>query len=262
MTSPVAVPADRVCQRALVHGLYAVTPDGLADDVLLSACRDVLSGGAQVLQYRDKTADAMRRVRQATLLRGLTRQHQRLLIINDDPVLAALVGADGVHLGDQDGDVADIRQRFPDLLIGVSCYNGLSRARDAVVHGADYVAFGAMAVSATKPAAVAASPALLTQALALDRPVVAIGGITLDNVDQWIAAGAHAVAVITALFHPVGQSRAHAAAGFAARFGPDRAQSTAAPSSLTAGPPGPTAGSPAAPVSSANPFPQEPRHEP
>ena len=201
-------------ERHDIRGLYAITPEGLDDADLSARCSAVLRGGARVLQYRSKHGNALTRVRQATLLRRLTRVHQAVLVVNDDPVLASLCGADGVHLGRSDASVAAVRAAHPDLLIGVSCYADLDRACAACAAGADYLAFGAMAASPTKPAAARAPLSVLAVARALELPLVAIGGITLDNAAAIVGAGADALAVISALFEdgdPEAKARALAA---------------------------------------------------
>ncbi len=180
-------------------GLYAITDGPRAD--LLGAVRQALEGGARLLQYRDKTADAPRRLDEAHALRALCRTHGAALIVNDDVALAAAVGADGVHLGREDGELAAARATLGErAIIGVSCYNSLERARALAGAGADYLAFGAFFPSPTKPHAPRATPELLRQAAALGRPLVAIGGITPDNAPSLVAAGADYLAVISALF--------------------------------------------------------------
>ncbi len=186
----------------LIKGLYAITPD-LADTAeLLRRVRLALSGGASVVQYRNKLADAALRLQQATALRTLTREFAVLLIINDDASLAAEVDADGVHLGVTDSTLSTARVVLgKQKIIGVSCYNRMLLAQEAVRAGADYVAFGAFFPSRVKPEAAVADTALLCEARAtLKVPLVAIGGITLHNGSQLIEAGADALAVITALF--------------------------------------------------------------
>ena len=185
-----------------ISGLYAVTPD-LADTALLLAKTGAaLAGGARLLQYRNKTADENLRRGQAAALRELCRQHGATLIINDHVELAREVDADGVHLGADDVAATAARTRLGrGKLIGVSCYNDLTRAQSAATQGADYVAFGSFFASSVKPGAVRAPLSILPAARQqLRLPVVAIGGITLDNAGDLIAAGADAVAVLSALF--------------------------------------------------------------
>lgn len=180
-------------------GLYAIT-DGPRPG-LLCAAEAALRGGAAVLQYRDKSADAERRHDEAAALLDLCRRHRVPLIINDDVELAAATASDGVHLGEHDGALAAARQRLgPAALIGISCYDSLDRARAAAAAGADYLAFGAFHPSPTKPAARRATADLLVAAKPLELPLVAIGGITPDNAPALIAAGADFVAVISGVF--------------------------------------------------------------
>ena len=187
---------------ARINGLYAITPDEQDTADLLYKVRLVLSGGARVLQYRNKTADAALRLEQASALRDLTREFSVPLVINDDAALAQRVGADGVHLGGEDGSVAAARSVLGKAkLIGVSCYNRIALAHEAVLQGADYVAFGSFFASTVKPDAVVASPDLLRQARReIAVPLVAIGGITIGNGAQLLEAGADALAVISAVF--------------------------------------------------------------
>ncbi len=188
--------------RSSISGLYVVTPDERDTAELLRRVRLALQGGAQFVQYRNKLADAELRLDQATELRGLTREFAATFVVNDDARLAARVDADGVHLGRGDGSVVATRALLgANKLIGVSCYNQLDLARQAKREGADYLAFGAFFASAVKPNAPVASLELLREArLQLSLPIVAIGGITLDNSASVLAAGASALAVISAVF--------------------------------------------------------------
>ncbi|HQT27383.1 MAG TPA: thiamine phosphate synthase, partial [Burkholderiales bacterium] len=111
------------------------------------------------------------------------------------------IGADGVHIGSNDGPIVDARKRLGDRILGVSCYNREDLALEAEKLGADYVAFGSFFPSITKPDAVRAPLTLLQMtALSIKIPVIAIGGITLDNGAGLVACGADALAVVTALF--------------------------------------------------------------
>ena len=176
-----------------LRGLYAITPERL--DRVAGA---VGSGALCALQYRNKSADAAQQLREARVLAQLCRAHGVPLIVNDDIDLALAVDAAGVHLGRADGDLAAARARLPGRLLGASCYDRLDLARRAVAAGADYVAFGSVFASPTKPAAVRAPLALFAHDLGV--PKVAIGGITLENAPQVVAAGADCLAVITDLF--------------------------------------------------------------
>ena len=182
-----------------VHGLYAITRSSPRLEREVAAA---LRGGARIIQYREKSLPVAERIAQARALAALCTRHDALLIVNDDPAVASAVGGAGVHLGRDDGSVAEARALLgPNALIGVSCYNDLARASNAARAGADYIAFGSFFPSATKPAAARAPLELLQEAKRmLDLPVVAIGGITVDNGGALVAAGADALAVIEGLF--------------------------------------------------------------
>ncbi len=192
----------RMSRTPCINGLYAITPDCADTADLLRRARLALAGGASVLQYRNKAADAALRLTQASALRELTREFAVPLMVNDDARLAAQVDADGVHLGATDGGLDAARTVLGERkIIGISCYNRISLARDAVGAGADYVAFGAFFPSGVKPAAVATDAGLLRRARAeLNVPLVAIGGITAQNGVSLVQAGADALAVISAVF--------------------------------------------------------------
>jgi thiamine-phosphate pyrophosphorylase len=197
------------------NGLYAIT-DGPRDD-LLATCEAAIDGGAALLQYRDKTDDAARRLAEARALAELCARRHVALIVNDDVELALASGAMGVHLGEHDADIASARAKLgPCAIVGVSCYDSLDRARDLAAAGADYLAFGAFFPSPTKPNARSATPQLLRDAKPLGLPLVAIGGITATNGAALIDAGANYLAAISGVF---GASDVRAAArSFAALF--------------------------------------------
>ncbi len=188
-----------------VSGLYAVTPEMTDSTALIGMVEAVLRGGAGVVQYRNKSgSDALRRL-QAGEIALLCRDWEALFIVNDSVALAREVNADGVHLGKDDSGVAKARTLLGlGKLIGVSCYGDIARAREGVLQGADYVAFGSFFVSSTKSEAVRAPIELLQLASSeIALPVVAIGGITEDNAPGLIAAGADAVAVVSDLFSAI-----------------------------------------------------------
>jgi len=189
-------------RRRVIKGLYAITADELDTRKLLEHVEQALRGGAGVLQYRNKLADASLQLEQAMALREMTREFGAIFIVNDDVQLASQVSADGVHLGAEDGDIAAARAVLGrDSLIGASCYNRAPLAVDAERQGADYVAFGAFFPSSVKPGAVAAEVAMLQSVRhELKVTVVAIGGITIENGGQLVKAGADALAVISALW--------------------------------------------------------------
>lgn len=185
-----------------IAGLYAVTPDIAKTVELLEAAEAALEGGARLLQYRNKSASAPLRLAQGRALLALCRRSRVPLIVNDHLDLATALDADGVHLGATDGSLADARRRLgPAKILGASCYDRIENALDAERLGADYVAFGSFFPSIVKPGAARAPLALLREAKRrLSVPVVAIGGVTLDNAPQLVAAGADGIAVISALF--------------------------------------------------------------
>jgi thiamine-phosphate pyrophosphorylase len=207
-------------KKRRISGLYAVTPETRDGDWLAAQVERALIGGARVVQYRNKSADRDLRRRQAARLRDLCRQHEAVLIINDDVDLALEIDADGVHLGRDDQSLVEARAMLgAGKLIGVSCYDSLRRAGEAQNFGADYVAFGSFFPSSVKPQAVRASLELLREArLQLTLPIVAIGGITPDNGAALVEAGADALAVISALFQVT--DTLSAARAFAHLFAP------------------------------------------
>lgn len=186
-----------------LRGVYAITDATLTPhDRLLADVEQVLLGGARIVQYRDKSRDAALRLSQAEALARLCRAHAALLIINDDVGLAQASGAHGVHLGKDDDALPDARAALgPARVVGVSCYDSLARAEQAVAGGADYIAFGSFFSSSIKPQAVRAPLALLGEAKQRWRiPVCAIGGIDASNAAALIENGADMLAVISALF--------------------------------------------------------------
>ncbi len=176
-----------------LRGLYAITPEGPG---LTQKVRDALKGGIALLQY----SSGQRDVSQAKELARLARGHGVPFIVNDDVELALEVGADGAHLGREDGELRGARKKLAGKILGASCYDRLELAREAVAAGADYVAFGSVFASPTKPRAVRAPLSLFGQARTLGVPLAAIGGITLANARQVLDAGADLLAVISDLF--------------------------------------------------------------
>jgi len=186
-----------------IRGLYAIADTAVIGGTRLgSAVAAAVAGGARLVQYRDKAGDPATRLRQTRELAALCHQSEVLFLINDDVELAANSGADGVHLGREDAEIASARAALgEDAIIGASCYNELARARTAADAGADYLAFGSFYPSTVKPEAVHAEAALLHAARAeFALPLVAIGGITPENGAELIAAGADALAVISGIF--------------------------------------------------------------
>ena len=200
-----------------LRGLYAITPGHADTALLVRQVEAALEGGAALVQYRAKELAPALRLEQARRLAAVCRSHDALLIVNDSAELALAAGADGVHLGREDGDARAARSALPRAILGVSCYADLQRARDAAEAGADYIGIGSVFPSPTKPHAVHAPLELLARAHAESGlPVAAIGGITLANAPRVVAAGAAMLAVITALFDADDVSSA--ARGFARLF--------------------------------------------
>ena len=186
----------------MIKGLYAITPDMADTDLLLQKVEAALQGGINMLQYRNKLANHKLQTQQARAILPLCRQYNVPLIINDSVKLCLTLEADGVHLGADDGNLAEVRARVgKDKILGASCYNRFDLALDAQQSGASYVAFGACFASSTKPYAPVAGLDLFTRAkIELNIPTVAIGGMTLQNAPSVIQAGADAIAVVGALF--------------------------------------------------------------
>ena len=185
-----------------MRGLYAITPS-LADTRRLCAmCAAALEGGAAALQYRNPEADANLRREQAAALAELCRAFGVFFIVNDEPALAAEVGADGVHLGREDMDLLSAREIVgAEAMIGATCGGSVARAERAREAGADYCAMGAVFPSPTKPEAERCALSAIAEAKSrCDAPLVAIGGINAGNIAQAAAAGADMAAAISALF--------------------------------------------------------------
>jgi thiamine-phosphate pyrophosphorylase len=188
--------------EATPRGLYLITPDDDDTTRLLARTAPLLAAGVTWLQYRNKTAGDALRHEQASALQALCVSKGIALIVNDHVRLAKAVRAAGVHLGEDDGDLAAARAVLgPDAILGVSCYDQLPLAEAATAAGADYVAFGAFFPTRSKQGTRQASPELLSQAKKrLGVPRVAIGGITPDNAGNLIEAGADLIAVIAGVY--------------------------------------------------------------
>ncbi len=203
-TNPITTSIRELEKRQKIQGLYAITaPELMPADQLIVSIEHAIQGGARIIQYRNKSASSAQQHQEAKQLSLLCKQHNVCFIINDDPELAKAVNADGVHVGRDDGKIADARKQLgQQAIIGVSCYNRLENAQNAIAQGADYVAFGRFFPSKTKPDAIQADLQLLEVAnQSLNVPIVAIGGIKQDNAQELIKRGADAIAVINDLFH-------------------------------------------------------------
>ena len=183
------------------RGVYLITPDEADTTRLRDQLAPVLAAGPALLQYRNKAADPGLRRDQVAMLLPLCRAAGVPLVVNDDWRLAAEAGADGAHLGREDGEIAEARVALgPAAILGASCYDELGRARRAAAAGASYVAFGAFFASGTKPLARRAQPSLLADSAVFALTRVAIGGITPENARSLVVAGADLVAVIGGVF--------------------------------------------------------------
>ena len=197
MTAASSATKDRL------KGLYAITDESLiAEEKFSETIEAALRGGASIIQYRDKSDNQTKRLQQAATLRELCNRYDATCIINDDIELAKAVAADGVHLGRDDTAISSARQELGvDAIIGISCYDDIGLAITAEQNSADYVAFGTMFSSPTKPDAVCAGPDMITQARKqLDIPICAIGGINESNILQLVNHHTDMAAVITSLF--------------------------------------------------------------
>ncbi len=179
----------------LKKGLYAITNN---NDPLKNV-EAILKAGTVILQYREKTNPDPKYAKKLILL---CRNHKAIFIINDDPHLAKMIGADGVHIGEKDGSYQQARKLLgKKAIIGISCYDSLELAIEAEQLGANYVAFGTFYPSKTKQNTRRPNLDLLTQAKKkLSIPIVAIGGITPENAPPLIAAGADYIAAIHGVF--------------------------------------------------------------
>ena len=184
-----------------LRGLYAITDSQLLAGKFLKYVEAALEGGVTLLQYRDKSDDQARRLREAETLLTLCERYKTRLIINDDAELAARIGA-GVHLGQSDGPLTPARALLGrQAIIDSTCHDQLPLAEQAAKEGASYVAFGRFFNSTTKPGAPTASLELLDQARAsLHLPICVIGGITLENAAPLVNHGADLLAVVHGLF--------------------------------------------------------------
>lgn len=186
-----------------LSGLYIVTPDWDDTDQLLSVTEQALLGGAALVQYRHKFADAALRETQALALQTLCRRYGVPFIINDFVELCLAIQADGVHVGGTDASVAEVRRQVgSDLIVGASCYGDLPLALAAQAAGASYVAFGGFYPSRVKKYPVTTPVSILSDAQPLVHvPNVVIGGMTVDNARPLVAAGATMVAAISSVYN-------------------------------------------------------------
>ena len=186
----------------IIKGLYAITPDSADLNTLIQKTKSAIEGGAFMVQYRSKIQDRDVKMQQCAAILRICREHNVPCIVNDDVDMCRILEADGVHLGEKDDNIAEVRHILgEDAIIGSSCYDQLDRAKSAQKEGASYVAFGAMFPTSTKPNAPRATLALLKEAKReIEIPIVAIGGITVNNAHDVIKTGIDAIAVINSLY--------------------------------------------------------------
>ena len=186
----------------IIKGLYAITPDSADLNTLIQKTQWAIEGGAFMVQYRSKILNRDVKMQQCAAILRLCREYEIPCIVNDDVDMCRILEADGVHLGEKDDNIAEVRRILGEnAIIGSSCYDQLDRAKSAQKEGASYVAFGAMFPTSTKPNAPRATLALLKEAKReIQIPIVAIGGITVNNAHDVIKTGIDAIAVITSLY--------------------------------------------------------------
>jgi len=186
----------------LLKGLYAITDPKLMGTDLVAMVEFSISGGINILQYRNKIATLAQQEQEARTLAKLCKKHNVLFIINDNVELAIKVNADGVHLGQKDTHIQKARKQLgKNKIIGVTCNNQIELAQVAQAQGADYVAFGRFYNSITKPSAPQAELSLLSEARkTISIPIVAIGGITRELAPSLLKEGVDMLAVIQGIF--------------------------------------------------------------
>ena len=186
----------------IIKGLYAVTHEEKDSCVLSSQVESCIKGGARLIQYRSKTLSKIEQHKQAKKIKTICNYHKVPLIINDNIELCRILDADGVHLGENDDSLEKARLLLgPSKIIGVSCYNSIDRVKKAVDKGATYIALGACFPTITKPNAPIATLDLISLVLKEFKiPLVAIGGINLENIELLINEGVSCFALINSLF--------------------------------------------------------------
>lgn len=211
-----------------MQGLYLVTPNWDDTSRLLDVSEQALAEGVAMLQYRHKDAHPELRMEQSSALLALCRRYSVPFIINDHVDLCLLIGADGIHLGGTDAEVAQVRAMFgPGTIVGSSCYGDMQRALDAQAAGASYVAFGGFYPSRVKQYAVTTQPSILDHARErVELPRVVIGGMTPHNAAPLVARGAHMVAAVSSVY--MSDNPAQAVRDFNTLFAAEEISSNAA----------------------------------
>lgn len=187
--------------RKLNFKLYVITGENYHPGrSMLEVMEAALKGGADIVQLRDKDISKRDLLEKAKRLRDLTAKYNVPLIINDHPDVALAIGADGVHLGQDDMPITVARQIMgSDRIIGISTHR-IEQARAAVNAGADYIGVGPVYATGTKPGRQPVTTAYVSQVAAETRiPWVAIGGITADNANEVLDAGASRLCAVSAV---------------------------------------------------------------
>jgi thiamine-phosphate pyrophosphorylase len=191
--------------------LYLISPPRIAPKDFSGVLKDALKGGDVAsfqLRLKGVPDDEIRRA--TDLLRPIVQANGTAFILNDRPDLAAELGCDGVHVGQEDASYAEARRLLPDGIVGVTCHDSRHLAMEAGEAGADYVAFGAFFPTRTKEPRTKAEIELLRWwAEMMVVPCVAIGGITVANAPELVEAGADFLAVAAGVWdHPEGAEAA------------------------------------------------------
>lgn len=186
-----------------MQGIYAITPDEDNDELLCNKVLAAIKGGIRIIQYRHSTASTDMLLRQALLMAAICHEHNTTLIINNRVDIAKTCSAAGVHLGVNDTSIATARSQLGQkALIGMTCHDSLKLANAAKKSGANYIGMGAIFLSPTKPNASRCSLEKLRQTKKnIDIPLVAIGGITIDNIPTVISTGVNCIAMASGLFN-------------------------------------------------------------
>ena len=188
--------------QPIIKGIYAITPDQINSEILLKQVKDCCEGGVNVLQYRSKILSWKQRLEQAKEVKKITDDYKIPLIINDDVDICGHLDAFGIHLGKFDENIKNARRVLGhDKYIGLSCYNDIERVEMAIYNEVNYIAMGACFATKTKPKA----PTVTLDTLKLvlnkyDIPMVAIGGINLDNISFLKENGIYCFALINSIF--------------------------------------------------------------
>ena len=177
--------------------VYLISPNKIKNEKFYIKLNEVLSSKkVSFFQLRLKKTNSKSKIFIAKKIKKICRKHQVKLIVNDDPIVAKKVNADGCHLGQKDMNIYDARKLLKNKIIGVTCHNSLNLAKKAVKEGANYLAFGAFYSSKTKKTKYKANLKILSLAKKLTNiPIVAIGGIKDTNYKKLLLNKANFLAI-------------------------------------------------------------------